>query len=699
MKDLTAAAEAPISRDSEYSLLMSSMDVSVSKHILDEHFTVVWANNRYYEMFGYTKGEYENLFHNQCDLFYQENPEDWADLVNYVTSEFSQGKTKYEYVCRMRHRDGRKLWIKLTGNRLDEYVDGYQVSYSVMMDITEQMQTKLEQTVTYNNFPGLISKFLIKPDGFYYMDANAKYSEVFQKNDRYLFEEMTPQSGLAALSEKYEAFRKGEFVSCSIFQDDIHGKRVYMNVSAECVDWIDNDPVYLLLHADISQLTKQNAELERLAYTDLITNGMNRIQFDRMATKAILEKPAGTYSLAWMNMRKFKLVNDLEGNKLGDTVLKYIHDIIKPHLRPGELLARIDADNYTILLETESNQRIEARLNEIVENINAFNNDRELKYFLSFTVGICLVSDPALEITQIQDRANIARKEIQTVGHDSLCACSFYNEQERTRLLEEQNIENRMQSALRGHEFVVYLQPKVALNSHTVAGAEALVRWDNPEQGLIPPNLFIPIFEKNGFILELDLYVLEEVCILLRSWIDKGVQATPISVNVSRAHFTLPNFVEQYAAVCKKHRVPTSLIELEVTETIIFQAPELFACAIKQMHSFGFTCSMDDFGSGYSSLNVLKDIEMDVLKLDRAFFGSIQMNNPREKSIITTVIDLAKKLKMKTVAEGVETKAQQEFLEGTDCDMIQGFVFSRPLPVPDYEQLVFDNVIGHKKLK
>ena len=679
----------PVSRREEYELLMNSLNVSVSKHMLDEHFTVVWANEYYYHLFGYTREEYEALFHNQCDLFYADNKSDWEALVAYVTQVFSSGAQKYERVCRMRHRDGRLLWIKLVGTRINEYVDGCQLSYTVMMDITEQMQTLVEQEATYDNFPGLISKFRVREDGFYFLSANDRYFEVFHRADRYLFRDMTEASGLSAIAALRDQFRRGEPASFSIFQDDVHGSRVYMDVSAQCVDWIEHDPVYLLLHSDMTKLTQQNAELERLAFSDLVTGGMNGARFDRAAADAIRSAPAGTYVLVWLNLQKFKLINDLAGNAAGSDTLRYIHGKLQAHLQPGELVARTAADNYSLLLYNGDDAALSGRLREMAGDINSFNEHAEFQYFLFFTAGLCRVDDPALEITQLQDRANLARKEILEAAGGSLCVCKFYSEVDRAKLLLEKDLENRMRPALHAHEFQVYLQPKLSLTSHTVEGAEALVRWNDPVRGLIPPDNFIPLFERNGFILQLDLYMLEAVCALVRRWLDQGRRVSPISINVSRLHFSTPHFVAGYAEVCRRHGVPTSLIELEVTETMVFEYPEPFARTVEQMHRHGFTCSMDDFGSGYSSLNTLKDIHVDVLKLDRAFFGSERMDDPRERDVISSVVDLAKKLNMKTVAEGVETHQQQRFLEGTGCDLLQGYVFSRPVPVADYERLVY----------
>lgn len=227
--------------------------------------------------------------------------------------------------------------------------------------------------------------------------------------------------------------------------------------------------------------------------------------------------------------------------------------------------------------------------------------------------------DPNLPLTQQLDRANVALKNVKDTNDSRLFAFQFYSDLDRLKLMREKDMENRMQDALNAGEFVVYLQPKLSLKDDTISGAEALVRWQDPERGLIPPDEFIPFFEKNRFIVEVDLYVFDQVCSLLRRWLDEGITPVPISVNMSRAHLAKTDFLDAYEAIRKAYGVPPELLEIELTETLVFTNPEALFQVIDQIHRRGYRCSMDDFGSGYSSLNLLKDLRMDTLKLDRAF--------------------------------------------------------------------------------
>ncbi|MCC0645087.1 MULTISPECIES: EAL domain-containing protein [unclassified Clostridioides] len=679
----------------EYDFLMNALDVSVSRHLIDEHYTVVWANNRYYEMFGYTKEEYESLFHNQCDLFYKENPDDWNELVNNVAKAFSKGERKYEHLGRMRHRNGKKLWIKLMGFLTGEVVDGFPVSYSVMVDITRQMLTQIEQTVTYNNFPGLIAKFKVTDFGFQLLDANKKYFDMFKNKVNFLIEDINSEIYLDSIYKYYDDFRNGKYICFPISPQNLKGEIVHMQVIAECIDWEDDKPIYLLIYSDVTKLVEQNKiieennkELEKLAFTDQTTGGMNRTQFNIIANEIISLSPAGTYTLVWLNMQKFKLINDLAGNIAGDKLLKYIYNCIKLHLNEGEFVTRIFADNFTLLLK-EDKKNINSRLNAIVTHINRFNDNKDYKYMLYFTAGAYIINDTSLEITKIQDRANVASKSIKNIENHELCIFNFYSKSDKEKLILEKNIENRMYEALEKKEFQVYLQPKLELSTQVICGAEALVRWVHPVEGIMPPNEFIPLFEKNGFIVQLDLYVFEEVCSTLRKWIDSGLNAVKISVNMSRYHFSFKDFINAYKEIAEKYSIPPHLIEIEITETIVFKDVKVFSEIINEIHKNGFKCSIDDFGSGYSSINMLKDIYVDTIKLDRAFFKSERLDSQRERDIIVSIIDLSKKLNMTTVAEGIETNFQKNFLREINCDMLQGYVFSKPLPIKDFEKLMF----------
>ena len=247
-----------------------------------------------------------------------------------------------------------------------------------------------------------------------------------------------------------------------------------------------------------------------------------------------------------------------------------------------------------------------------------------------------------------------------------------------------------MDYALEHGEFVMYLQPKYSISTAGVVGAEALVRWIHPEKGMLPPAEFISVFEKNGFIIKLDEYIWEQACKAIRGWIDSGVQPVPISVNISRVHLTDEKFIDVLDRLIEKYDIPKNMIETEITETVENAGDSE---VIKRLKERGYMLLMDDFGSGYSSLNMLKSTPFDVIKIDRDFFSEFMLSD-RGKKIISHTISMSKDIGLDMVAEGVETKEQAEFLKNCGCDVAQGFYYSKPVPINDFERLVYDDWIA-----
>ncbi|MFR1599008.1 MAG: EAL domain-containing protein, partial [Coprobacillus cateniformis] len=229
---------------------------------------------------------------------------------------------------------------------------------------------------------------------------------------------------------------------------------------------------------------------------------------------------------------------------------------------------------------------------------------------------------------------------------------------------------------------------KYSVKKHQLSGAEALVRWNHPTRGFLSPAEFIPVFENNGFITHVDLFVFQTVCQMIRKRLDAHQAVVPVSINMSRMHFSHPHFLNEYIKIRNKYNIPFKYLELELTESIVFENIEMFINIIKSIHQAGFMCSMDDFGSGYSSLSMLKNLEVDTIKLDKSFFATKDMSYEKEKIIVKNIIDMAKALNISTVAEGIETHEQVNFLEHTECDLIQGFVYSRPIPIQNFNDLL-----------
>ncbi|EQF74570.1 diguanylate cyclase domain protein, partial [Clostridioides difficile CD196] len=430
---------------------------------------------------------------------------------------------------------------------------------------------------------------------------------------------------------------------------------------------------------------KKEDYLRKIAYTDPLTGADSIDKFKINSNKLFDKNNPEEYALFYIDVDKFKYINDMFGYDMGNDTLIHISNTIASELKEDEIFARVSADHFVLLIKYKTDDDIKTRLNNIYNKVQILSNPKINYYKLILDCGIYKISKSDNDINTIMDRANTARKTIKG-GHKNSFA--FYDKEMHKKILKEKEIENSMVDALNNGEFIVYFQPKYSLSDYQIIGAEALVRWDNPQKGLIPPIEFIPVFERNGFIVNIDFYVFEEVCKKIREWMDEGQKVVPISVNLSRMHFVNSNFIEKFKLIVDKYKIPTRLIELELTETAVLDNIEGLLDTMNNLKEKGFVISMDDFGTGYSSLNLLKELPVDILKLDRAFFTEKDESN-NEKIVISNVIKMAKELKMKVISEGVETISQVEFLKQIGCDMVQGYLFSKPMPVKEFEKIAF----------
>ena len=423
--------------------------------------------------------------------------------------------------------------------------------------------------------------------------------------------------------------------------------------------------------------------LEYIAFVDAVTGGMNNAAFCLKLRETLKNARRNEYTVAVINIRNFKMINESFGTHEGDRTLHYCMQILRKNVKEGEIAARGNADDFFLCLKEGNRNIVAARLQEIVREINSFNENLENPYHLSFRQGAYLIDEPDLDSTIIQDRVMTACMNQQEFGENS---CVFYDICFTQKMKQEHELNAMFRGALENGDFKVYFQPKVSLEDEKTAGAEALVRWQHPEEGMISPGDFIPLFEKNGNICRLDCYVFEEVCRTIDRWRREGRKLFPVSVNLSRQHFKRNDFLNQFADVAAKYRIPEGLLELELTESIFFDDNSIAMVreSINRMHELGFKCSLDDFGSGFSSLGLLKEFDVDTIKLDRRFF--LDMSKPKAEDVVECLIDLAGRLKVKTVAEGIETQEQIDFLKQIHCDMVQGFFYSPPLRAEEFEE-------------
>jgi len=425
---------------------------------------------------------------------------------------------------------------------------------------------------------------------------------------------------------------------------------------------------------------QQQATLLRQAEYDGLTGLFNKPGFFRRVRERLDGEPGTQFRLIRWDLDNFKMVNDTMGVEAGDRLLRDIGSAMQDVCCASAVFAHLEADHFVIFIP-----RKDRSPEDILREISAWFEAYPFDFKLSVHMGVYEIADPSAEVSVMCDRALLALKSVKSSFADRI---GWYDESLRGRILEEQELSGEMTSALENGQFELYFQPQVNYASGAMIGAEALVRWRHPVKGLIPPGKFIPLFERNGFISTLDEYVWEQSCRYMRSWIDKtGTLPISVSVNISRVDIYDPRLCGHLRGLVRRYGLPPSALRLEITESAYMQNAEQLISVVRDLRDAGFTVEMDDFGAGYSSLNTLKDVPVNVLKLDIRFLSGSE-NGARGGNILSSVIRMAHWLDMPVIAEGVETAAQADYLKSLNCFYMQGYYFGKPMPAAEFEALL-----------
>ena len=455
--------------------------------------------------------------------------------------------------------------------------------------------------------------------------------------------------------------------------------------------------VFVLVLVNFITTTTSQRKMTHIFFLDPVTKDHNWMHFlvrgefflrhgkSRKSNYAILD-------LVFVKYRNFCVCHSVEE---GEELLRKVNKLVSGKLNKKEICAHYASANFALLKQYTTKEELDAWIAKLIEDLESMDPTHRF----AFHVGAELLPVTVNEKGKIERRNNL---NLEKVYNDACTARSTLEESDDSgyaffdeNLVEEQRwidtVHAEQQSALDNNEYIIYYQPKYDPRTRELKGAEALIRWNSPKHGMKAPNTIIPIFEKNGFIVNIDHYMISHVARDQKRWLDAGYRCVPVSVNVSRAHFIENDLAEQIRDMVDEAGCPHDLLELEITESAFFDDKKALVTTIRKLQEYGFMVSMDDFGSGYSSLNSLKDMPLNILKLDAGFFSG-DLDNERGEIVVSEAIRLAKSLHMETVAEGVELKEQVDFLARQGCDMIQGFYFARPMPPEDYEKKMANGV-------
>ena len=420
-------------------------------------------------------------------------------------------------------------------------------------------------------------------------------------------------------------------------------------------------------------------KMKKVIERDSLTGIYTREAFNKYTLDMFRLNPETDYILARLDVERFKVINDLFGSKTGDTILNIIARKLETLLHGIGTYGRVAGDNFVCCYPVGTVDMAKEWKNKDEEIQNL-----QLKYDITICVGIYKVTDKTVPINLMCDRAEMA---IRTIKGNYLEQVAYYDDNLRARMLEEQELINNLNEALEKKEFCIYLQPIYNVADDKIICAEALVRWNHSIKGVISPNVFIPLFERNGLITKLDHYVWDLACKSMRDSLDRGEELIPISVNVSRVNLFLPELGNELVDLLTKYKLTPKMLKLEITESSYTKDQKQLSSAVEILKHLGFNIVMDDFGIGYSSLNVLKDMPIDIVKVDMSFINDVEKSKKAD-IIMKNMVRMAKELGISVVVEGVETRSQLEYLKSIDCFQIQGFLYSRPVPEADFRESV-----------
>ncbi len=440
------------------------------------------------------------------------------------------------------------------------------------------------------------------------------------------------------------------------------------------------------------QAREAQKNVERLAFVDEVTGGRNLNYFRKKAADIINQNRETPFLIYRFDILNFRYINEAYGHARADAVLKACVQEFKRIYSKNELCVRINSDHFLALVINSSEHK--ANYQAYAKAIGECARVNEVRYPIRLRVGIYQVRKDDYDIDIMIDHANAARKSL--TGKEKILEAT-YSEKIVSNMKKVDAIESQMQSAIINDEFKIYLQPKWDIENDCLIGAEALVRWIKKDGSMIYPSDFIPLFETNGFIEKLDFHMLEMLCKRLRDLEqDKNYRLVPISINQSRILINNPDYVKNVEKVISRYDIDVKNLEIEITETVFFDEKNKMIEVVNQLKELGLNLAMDDFGSGYSSLNILRDIPFDILKIDREFVSE-SVASKSSIIIMQKIIEMAKGLKIKVICEGVETKEQIDTLRDLGCTMVQGYYYDKPMPMDDFLEKYCRTGAGRKE--
>lgn len=614
-------------------------------------------------------------------------------LKNVSNTPRESGDSIFKMDVSATSKNNEKLIIEIQASYLWDEQQNLEGIFGVVRNVTEARKLESELLLAGQVFDNSTEAILVTDNFGYVINANPAFFETSQFSP----EEIRGLRPDDIINPKYHSLEFYAKVGKSVLQDNYWQGEVHFlrKNGEERVSWTGISATrsrsgkvqnFIMIASDITERKVIESRIHKLAYFDPLTGLPNRSQMherlDQMITTA--EKTNTFIAVLFLDLDRFKPINDSMGHPAGDRVLKDVAARLKSCIKKDDFVSRMSGDEFTIALggqkSADSASKTAIKVSErilyalqqpfLIENRNLF---------LTGSIGVAIFPNDGKSVTELLKNSDMAMYHAKGDGRNNV---QFFNEVMNEKAVELLEMENDLRYAIERGELELYYQPQLSAEDCSMQGVEALLRWNHAEKGLVPPDHFIPIIEDTGLIIPIGEWVLRQACSQIVKWQEQGIPVNRMAINVSAHQFKQPEFVDLVQRIITETGVDASRVELELTESILMDNLELTLEVLTRLRSMGVRMAIDDFGTGYSSLNYLKQFPVDSLKIDKSFISGLP-ENADDAQITRTIMSMAHNLGLGVIAEGVETEDQLKFLQGIECEEVQGFYFSKPLPADD----------------
>ena len=654
-----------------------------------------YLSSRWKKHFGYDDEELRNKIETWIDLIHSEDKE---EALKKVESYMSSRSGLYKNTYRLRCKDGSYRWVLSKGkaiwNKEGEAIRfaGSHTDITNQIELEEHLREEKEFSDSIINDSSVIiivwdvlgrvmrfNPFAEKVTGY-------REKEVIGKN---WVDILIPIEKRDEIKKIIEKIKRGKVIR-NIEKQLICKDGSYINVLFNNnILYSENGDIIGIVSTgtDITERKAFEEKLHNLAYYDALTSLPNRSMFELKINNLLKERENKTsnFALIYMDIDNFKHINDTLGHISGDLLLKYVSNILKLQIKSPDFVARLSGDEFVIIFEDiiDKNHVIN-KIEGLLKKLRTPWVLEKQEFFISFSMGVALYPDHGKSLSTLLKNADTAMFTVKKNMKDNYC---FYTDEMQEKTLAYISMVNQLRRAIIDEEFTLFYQPQIDLNTSKIIGVEALIRWIHPKRGIISPMEFIPLAEETGYIHQIGRWVIKTAFKQKKQWEQKGYNPIKMSINLSGKRVTSDSVVKEIKEILESLNMDTSDIQIEITETAVMEDLEAAVEVLKQLRNMGIKIALDDFGTGYSSLTYLKNLPIDIVKMDREFIKSIIDEN-EDDIIVKSVIRLTHSLNLKVVAEGIETEKQLAFLKKCNCDIGQGYLFSKPVPQEEIEKIL-----------